>query len=280
MDASRQRTGNNILPLFRLEAPSRGPTLRGRRRLGPTGGGPKIGIVSTMKNPVDLDVWLHAHRKLGVCHFFLRFECDTIPKGRDITFCRGYDIKETTTYTNIQDRQEKWVNKALELAASRGILFLIHIDSDEILHGDINSLIKLPKNIRTFWFQNYEAVFPKDHLENGKCFRAQKFINCDTGLCVAYANGKGGGRVAPDVSGWGVHRFQSTREKGESMFIPDITIRHFESCDFERYKEKFLRYSGERNEIPFQYYKKSIDAAMSGDDELVKNVYKKFRMMR
>ena len=236
-----------------------------------------VGICSVVKNPIDFDVWLNANRRFGISKFYICFE-STPPNAVandvyiEIGKSAGYN-----EHVNVQERQNKWTNKVLKLAKKDGIDFLIHIDSDEILHGDINIIKKLPSHQRTFWFQNYEALFPKDHTTNGRCFKATSFVDCSKGQCVSYANGKGGARVADDVSAWGPHRFQSSQEQDETAVLKGVIVKHFESCLYEKFVDKFQNLQGSVD-VPFGYYKEAIDAVKSGDKQKQLAVYKKYRI--
>lgn len=246
-----------------------------------------IGIVSMMKQPKNIDTWLNKHRTLGIKHFYIRLEEtpdleEYLESQPDVTVKVG---KSTgiNEYDEIQTRQNKWVNQAFELAKLDGndINWLIHIDCDEILNGDLKKVQELPEDVRTFWVQNIEAKFDKVPEKEDSCFQASKFAKCGTknSGCVSYANGKSGGRVASDVSCFGPHRMKSTLEK-ESTKLEDIEVEHYESCDFNIYKQKFknLSVQDKKNNIPFTYYNESIDAALEDDDNKLRSIYMKYRV--
>ena len=246
----------------------------------------KIAIVSMMKQPKNIDTWLDYHRYMGVRHFYIRLEdtedlIDFLQNQPDVTLEIG-NSTNVNEYEDIQRRQFDIVTKALKDSSERpDIDWLIHIDSDELLQGNLSEIEKLPKNVRTFYMKNYEAVYDKVPDEKDSCFEAKEFRDCASqgSGCVAYANGKGGGRADKDVKCYGPHRFRSTNEKAEERLV-NVRVLHFESCDFELYKQKFMRLSkkAKLDTIPFPYYIESIKAAKEKNDDKLKQVFTKYRV--
>lgn len=248
----------------------------------------KVGVVSMMKKPKDIDVWLKKHRDLGVCHFYIRLEEtpeleDYLDSQQDVTLQKGSSMG-INEYEEKQNRQNKWVDEAFEEAKSDNTdtEWLIHIDSDEILSGHLKKVQELPKEVRTFWMSNKEAKFDKIPEKSDQCFQAKTFAKCgekDSG-CVSYANGKSGGRVSSDVTSFGPHRMKSTNEK-DSVKLKDLEVEHYESCDFDIYKDKFkgLSVQDKNNNIPFSYYNESIEAAKENDDNKLREIYSKYRVV-
>ena len=151
------------------------------------------------------------------------------------------------------------------------------------LEGDLSEVQDLPEEVRTFWMQNEEAKFSKVPKKEDSCFNASKMINCadEPKKCVSYGNGKGGGRVAKDVSANFSHRMKSSLEKGgTTMKLTKVLVQHYESCDFDIYKEKFrqLAVQDKPMKIPFSYYNDSIDAAKKGGDQELYKIYEKYRV--
>lgn len=242
----------------------------------------KIGIVSMMKEPKNVETWLDIHRKLGISFFFIRLEdtpslVDYLSSQSDVLL----DVSKssgTNEYVEIQTRQNAMVNKALIDARERNIDWLIHIDSDEIINGDLNEIRNLPENIDIFWMQNYEALYESIPEEKDNCFRAKRMVNCHTDTCVSYVNGKGGGRTSSHISCNGPHRFASSKSS-ECPKI-NIIVEHYESCDFLKYKSKYENLAKQTidNKIPFPYYNDSIRAFQSGDETEIRNTYIKYRV--
>lgn len=245
---------------------------------------PKIAIVSMMKNPKNIETWLEIHRHLGIQRFYIRLEdtpelINVLKSQPDVSL----DISNSTgvnEYVEIQNRQAKMVDKALVDARKDGLDWLIHIDSDEILKGNLEEIANLPETTRTFWMQNYEALYNSVPTEEDNCFRAKKFADCSIDHCVSYVNGKGGGRTKSDVSSNGPHRFKSSQKDDQPKV--NMIVEHYESCDFEKYKEKYMNLSKQdtNNNIPFPYYNDSIQAAKNGGEEELMKTYIKYRVAK
>lgn len=248
----------------------------------------QIGIVSMMKSPKNIDTWLETHRQLGITYFYLRIE-DT-PSVQEYLAEQGdvyMQIGKSTglnEYTDKQRRQDDWVNEALALAKTDRLDWLIQIDSDELLEGDLDEIRALDPAVRTFWMQNVEAKYAKVPQAADQCFVAARFTNCaKEGGCVSYANGKGGGRVAADVKASGSHRFSTSMAGSKEPKLSKVIVQHFESCDFDLYKEKYrgLAVQDRDEDIPFPYYKDSIDAAKipgAEGDRAMAMVFEQYRV--
>jgi hypothetical protein len=161
-------------------------------------GSPKkrIGIANMMKNPVDLPLWLKYHRNLGISKFFIRLEdspsWEEYLKDMDDVYMEvGASDESGNNYTTVIDRQVSFVNSILrDTQKTRDLDWLIHIDGDELIHGDIDSLLRLSGDIKTVKFINAEAIF-KEPEKRDSCFSATNFLRCDQGApCKSYVNGK------------------------------------------------------------------------------------------
>jgi hypothetical protein len=177
----------------------------------------KVAVVSMMRRPKDIDQWLEYHRAFGIVRFYIRLEDsedleEYLGNQNDITLDLGKSTGKDE-YKEIQIRQCRMVDLALKKAEEDGIDWLIHIDCDELLDGDIKELQKLSEKVRTIIMNNKEAVYKDIPRENDSCFKAASFRDCASASsgCVSYVNGKAGGRVAVDVHCHGPHRFRSDR---------------------------------------------------------------------
>lgn len=247
-----------------------------------------IAIVSMIKNPKNLETWLQKHRDLGIARFYIRLEqtpdLESFLKSQPDVYMKIGESSGVNEYKEIQTRQNAWVNEALQLATDDGMSWLIHIDSDEILEGDLDTIRSLPESTRTFWMQNLEAKYKSIPTKQDNCFVAAKYINCanpeEGETCVSYANGKAGGRCAPDVKSFGPHRFKSDRWGNPDPKLDKVVVHHYESCDFEQYKAKYKNLAKQdlANDIPFTYYTESIKAVLEGNDEALERVYRQYRV--
>jgi hypothetical protein len=244
----------------------------------------KVGIVSMMRRPKDIDEWLEYHRSFGIIRFYIRLEDsedleEYLKNENDITLEIGKSTGKDE-YKEIQVRQCTMVDNALKKAQEDGIDWLIHIDCDELLDGDMSELGELSSKIRTVVMNNKEAVYSDIPRENDMCFKAASFRDCTDASagCVSYVNGKSGGRVADDVHCFGPHRFRSDRIDAEEKVIK-INILHFESCDFNTYKQKFKHVAKDpKSDIPFPYYNDSVAAAKKDDDKALEDVFRRYRV--
>ena len=247
-----------------------------------------VGIISMMKSPKNIDTWLQKHRDIGIQHFYIRLEEtpeleEYLSNQKDVTLKIGTSAG-INEYDLIQERQNTWVNECLKTAEkdNKNIKWLFHIDSDEILRGDLSELKKLPEETRTFWIQNEEAKFDKVPSKTDNCFNAKKLMNCSerSSNCVSYGNGKSCGRVASDVTCNGPHRMKSKKEK-KSAKLDSIFVEHYESCDFDTYKQKFKRLAAndKKMKIPFSYYNESIEAIKKNDENELYKIYEKYRVI-
>jgi len=241
----------------------------------------RIAIISVMYKPKNIESWLKIHRDLGISHFYIRLE-DTpdlvnfLSSQPDVTLEVGTS-NASNQYNSIMDRQLKMANDALILCKESGISFLIQIDCDEILEGDLNEIRNLPESVDTFWMQNFEAVYASIPTSEDNCFEAKYFKDCgksDSG-CVSYINGKGGCRVTNNTESDGCHRFKG---KKKEVKLKNMIVKHFESCDFEQYIKKYQRYQKGvvLKDIPFPYYRESILA--KDDTSKLKDIFTKYRV--
>lgn len=237
-----------------------------------------VAIVSVMRNPVDLPFWLDYHRRLGISHFFLRIEDGYtllqhyLASQTDVTVQEGTSSTRGDNYNQVMTRQERFVNSIMSLllrSNTKRIKWLVHIDSDELLHGDLAYLSDLPDSIKCIRLENVEAVYSDKHEKTDACFSSRKFIRCKLpgAQCRGYANGKAGGRVSPGVRCAGPHYFSynGNMESKQSTFqVPasQMCVLHFEACTFNAWYEKFkhIGKNAHLGSIPFPYYHDSINA--------------------
>ena len=237
----------------------------------------KLGIVACIKNPKNLEAWLEIHRNMGISRFYIRLEdtpelVEYLTDQPDVHLVVS-DSGSADEYADLMTRQATMVNLALDLAKKDGIEWIIHIDCDEVLDGNLDEIRNLPWNVGAFWMQNYEAVYDKIPKETDSCFSANTFKNCSIEVCASYANGKGGGRVGVSQA-HGPHRFSSNKRE---VKLDSVILKHYESCDFDQYIAKYKRLAkSDTSKIPFSYYKESIQAG--GDVGKLEKVYEKYRV--
>jgi hypothetical protein len=250
----------------------------------------KIAVAAMVKDPKNMETWLQKNREAGIDHFYIRLEdtpdlLDFLQDQKDVSLQVGKS-SGTNEYQDIQTRQDKMVNHFLKESQSdgHGVQWIVHMDADELIEGDLDEIRQQPSHVHTFWMQNEEAKYDKIPQKQDNCFRASKFYDCALypDKCVSYGNGKGGARVCPQTSSNGPHRCRSNDANAKEVKLEKVKVKHFESCDFDSYKKKFHHLKNQdektRKAIPFDYYKESIDAASKNDDEQLKHVFTKYRV--
>ncbi len=242
----------------------------------------KVAIVALMRKPIDLPIWLKHHRELGVKKFYIRFE-DTpgweefLKAQKDIDYILTESDKSGNNYETLQTRQVAFTRDSMKKAKKAGIQWIIAIDADELLHGSLTCLDKLPKTKKCIKMENAEAQFSETD-EN--CFATKKFLRCSRGApCRSYANGKGGCRVEEGCDQAGPHDFQYQGQMGgdatAQLAFEDLCVLHFDSCTFGSWAEKFKHLGNKpTGSIPFPHYVESIKAANQAFD-----IYRKNTMM-
>lgn len=243
---------------------------------------PKVCIVSLIRKPIDISIWLNELRKIGVSHFFLRIE-DTIElkefliAQNDVTFVMEKSSKGNN-YENLQERQVDFVNKTIVTAMAKGFDWIFHIDADELLGGSLKFLQKLESKYMCLKLNNVEAIYDENE---GTCFSSKEFIKCNMkgAKCRSYVNGKAGGRIATGVKLAGPHDFSYNGIiGGESTYnVPfeDLHILHFDSCTVGSWVEKFHHLGKDSKKTPFTYYNDSINEVKNAY-----NIYKKYTMTK
>ena len=229
----------------------------------------KIGLITIMRKPIDLSLWLKYHRNLGITKFFFRVEDtpeleDYLKNQQDVWFEMSESDKKGNNYETLLQRHTIFIAKILKVSKEYNIDFLFNVDVDELLHGSLLFLDNLDKKYNCLVIQNAEAVYNENETS---CFSATKFLKCGNGApCRAYANGKSGARVVDGVHSGGPHRFNyNNSNSGDNVYnVPfnDLKILHFEACSLGSWFEKFYHLSkNQKNNIPFSYYKDSINAS-------------------
>lgn len=226
----------------------------------------KVALVSTMRKPEELFVWLRHHRAFGISHFFIRTEDtpgleDFLSTQQDISFEIGRSDAENN-YMSVLGRQTDFANRSLKNAREMGYEWIIHIDADELLDGSLDFLFSLEPHYKCLKIENAEATYEEN---NESCFSTQRFVKCSAAgsKCRAYANGKAGGRTEYGVKVSGVHDFYYSDDASHTYAVPFDTLHvlHFDSCSFGTWAEKFKHYGkNKKDDIPFSYYNESITA--------------------
>ena len=232
----------------------------------------KVAIVSTIKEPIDYDIWLNYHlNKMRFDKIYLKIEDTPQVKsmfnkyGDKISAKFINNVNDKNNYDTLQKRQTDFIEEVIKDCNKRGINFLLHIDDDELFmisskYKDVKDLfvkLNIGKDIQNVHFDNVEAIFPKDMKH---CFGTNKFLDCQSGgSCKSYANGKSAGKVSQNLRSNGPHYFSG---KTKNISKKDAMILHFDSCNYDKWQQKFKNLANVDNKsfnnIPFKFYKDSI----------------------
>lgn len=233
---------------------------------------PSVAIAALMRKPVDLPLWLKHHREFGVKWFFLRLEdspswVEYLRTQPDVLLEIGESDLDGDNYQTLQSRQVEFVNKCIDVCKKKKVDWIFHIDADELLNGSLDFLSSLSEHVKCLHYENAEALFEG---EEKHCFSSNTFLRCGLGApCRAYVNGKGAGRIVDGVTIAGPHDFayKGNIEGTHLLNVPFDTLHvlHFDSCTLGAWIEKFQHLSkNPKSDVPFQYYKHSIQSAVSG----------------
>jgi len=238
-----------------------------------------------VRKPFNFDTWLNYHLSLDVDYIFLRVE-DTPELSDVLDNYKDKVIVEYDNYVNKKDnywtqmnRQKEFVNNVIEKCKSLSIEWLIHIDSDELFWSSTTikeMLSKVDKDISCVSIHNFEAVYPNDCLTN-PFLETNRFLYKDL---LAYSNGKSIGRISSDLSCRGPHAFTGKQHKINQKIS---LILHFESPTFNSWYKKFSEEKSDisddmMNNIPFDFYKKSISLIRKGDLTKCREFYNKMKV--
>jgi hypothetical protein len=275
----------------------------------PKGGAPKLpvaGIMSSQRRPTDPFTWLKVHADAGITAFYIMFEDsgDLPARMRDYATntlgarfrydTRTVDRAKEQNYTDLMGRQEAWVNKAIGLARADGVDWLFHIDDDEVAFpGSSAGMGTWPEVLA----RQVDPACMSVHVQNIEAFSPlvpQASYLRDAGvrylprgcahLYAAYANGKSATRTVKPQSAHGPHYFKpgKTCELDVGLGV----IGHFEGLSAgagdgvppERWVVKHqLRIRDDLAKIPFEATREGVAAVQSGDEDLMRRTWEKYR---
>lgn len=236
-----------------------------------------VGIATMTRCPDNLFEWIQYHFDLGISKIYLRLEGPRLIE--TLKHLRAFPdviVLESELYPEGDQmvRQIFLVHNAIEHARQHSIDFLLHIDDDELLHvkpslQEVIRSMNYDNDYDYLHIDNVEAVYPVVRDNTTSCFQiTNRFRDCTRSDCRSYGNGKSMARITRTTEPDGVHYF-----KGRKRHIPSDMARilHFESCDFEGWKQKFSMLPPSK----FVFYRQSHDAVKRAsecgsacDDEL------------
>ena len=241
-----------------------------------------VAICSLIRKPLAFKTWLDYHISLGVTHFFLRIEdtpelSELLDKYSDVVTCEYEDQRDKLdNYWTLIDRQKIFISKTISDCNRLGFKWLAHIDSDELIcSNNLNFLDQMPDEYQSLVIKNYEAIYPNDEIKD-PFLETDKFLSREH---LSYANGKPIGRVSKDLIILGPHRFS-----GKSIELnKEVLILHYESPNFEKWYDKFTAEKSDTtaenlDNIPFAFYKDSIEIIKTQDQEKIRYFYNQMKV--
>ena len=226
----------------------------------------KWAIFTQVHKPQEFSKWLDWHLNLHPHKIWVTVENDPylkVMKDPRVIVQYKNPTGGSSWGTDLDDRKSANFNQAAEQLRREGVEWMLTLDDDELLWVNtgrpMDVLNKYP-NDDCLVMKNYEAVF-KNINEQGKCFAPDtRFVDCNKGKCLGYTNGKSWGRIQqPGVQQHGAHRFKDQRGKCvKDRYIPstEMCILHYESCNFDKWMDKFKKLSKDMSsQINFTNFK-------------------------
>lgn len=237
----------------------------------------RVAAVGTFKAPLaDTIQWVHYHRNIGIEALFLFFDdpADAVAAtgplaDRDGVYCFGCDedhwrrLGLASRPPSAWSRQEFNADLGRRLAAERGIDWLIHIDSDELVYAERGlraALSAAPGDVDVVGFRVLEAVPEAIDYESAfreitlfrdwpRAARYRAGLARAMGCGGAFLDGKyfrghqlkSAVRVGTPMRGMGNH-VPYPLEGREYRFAPnpEITLLHYDCGGFEAWMRKWL----------------------------------------
>ena len=210
-----------------------------------------IGIVTTVKNPHQINDWINYHLDIGIKKIYIisddpEEDLKIIPDNRIVIFKNNSewrnklkDIEYLKMFynkydTEVMSRQILNFAHVRDITRNTNLNWLLHIDCDELFYlegKDLNQIFN--DNYDIIRFKNYEMIPENDSYQN--CFReGTKFLTNKTKY-IAYSNGKSAVKINSDAIIAGVHGFTG----GRTLESEYGKILHYPSCNFEEYIRKY-----------------------------------------
>lgn len=210
--------------------------------------GPKTAIASLVKEPHAFPTWVRYHQeRMGIAKIYVFLDDDSEDLGSyfGVEFIRGW--KERLGWSqndsidepaNVRVKQDLIVREGLRLAERDGMKYLIHIDSDELLHGPKPaSEVFARYSAGAFHMQNAEMA--PDRMDYTNCFAEARFFHKNPERFIAYGNGKSAGVVGKSEP-YGPHNFKA--EIVKEIPPKELMVLHYPSCNIEETMKRAQNY--------------------------------------
>ena len=251
---------------------------------------PKIGIVTTTKNPLNLQEWISYHKNAGVDKIIIFFDdmkndISNIKITKMFEGVHAYKNREGVKGTHY-NRQVVNCQRGVDILIEMGCDWVFHIDDDEIIYSksskSISESIKselMPDDTHVIRIQNYENLRTHDGFENYNYFKNENFF-VERGLLsyggVEVGGGKSGlnTRYSTFLYPDGVHFFSHIDENTNNHRHGDLIVLHYPHNVYSRFVDKCSMRGN--TTCPWGVYKKIYEMINRGaDEEELKGAYRK-----
>ena len=162
------------------------------------------------------------------------------------------------------------------MAASDGVKYMVHIDSDELLWGkDPAKIFSRYPDSTSFHMKNEELA--PDRMDYENCFLEGKTFHTDPTRYTAYGNGKAAGIVG-QCSWHGPHYISGKN----TVELPEheLKVLHYPSCNIRETLKRAKQYGNFEDDSAgwSDHHKETRDALMncgSNCEEKAREVFKK-----
>ena len=238
----------------------------------------KVAIVSLVKEPHNLKTWVEYHKnRMGIDRFYLFADDDdekfdtgdlsvTVLKRWKDRLGFKYDESKDAP-ENVRERQRLAFEEGMRMAEKEGVVYLAHIDSDELLWGPnkvADALDKYP-DAGSFHMQNEELAPEKMDMEN--CFEEGTKFHSDPSRFTAYGNGKAIGVVGR--SSWNGPHYLKSEEPLVEIPREELRVLHYPSCNLKETIKRAKQYGQfEDNSAGWSdHHRMTRDALADCDDD-------------
>ena len=250
---------------------------------------PKVGVVSTTKNPVNLQEWINHHKKIGVDKIILFFD-DMKNDASNIkiahrnenvhVFKSNKDVKGTHYNRQIVNCQ-----RGINVLSEMGCNWVFHIDDDELIYSKAKNKIGesilnelIDPNSHVIRLQNFENLRTNKEYNEYNYFKDENIFvegglysygGIEVGCGKSGINTQYSEYLYPD----GVHLFEHITETTNNHVSGDLIILHYPHNIYERFIDKCSKRGN--TTCPWGVYKRIYEMVRDGKPEKdLKKVYR------
>ena len=238
----------------------------------------KTGIISTIGKPFFFDSWLNYHlNKIKIDKIIILFDEENFPEMKsyfnNILKIYGEKIilEKSVSNNHLITKQKGNFIKGLEIAKKNNIDFIFHIDDDELIYiqnDSMDNILKKYENINSpLHFDNFEIYRTYDKTDDYNFFKFEKLAKMrNNGIFNSYFNGKAGGFIKDNLI-WNGPHFIKCKNKG-SKDITEIKILHYSNLLFSQWKNKY-NIIDPKNKLNFKFHNKSLELLTKYKNNLI-----------